>query len=176
MLPLLGWPSAIRRNDLQLIQAQHQNDLQITHNEQQATLDSYLDQKTDLILNTSLNNPKTEVEIWALARARTLTTPLLLDPNRKATLIQFLYASRLIDTSGPVIDLEGAELRDVDLNQTFLEGIDLSGADLIGANFDNIDLSNANLSGTKVIDEQLALAKSLKGAVLPDGSKIRRRA
>jgi len=42
----------------------------------------------------------------------------------------------------------------------------LSGADLSDA-----DLSRANLSGATVTNEQLAGAKSLQGATMPDGSK-----
>ncbi len=49
-----------------------------------------------------------------------------------------------------------ADLRDADLRQA-----DLSGA----------DLSGANLSRAKVTSEQLGQAKSLKDAIMPDGSK-----
>ena len=42
----------------------------------------------------------------------------------------------------------------------------MSGAILIGA-----DLSEANLKGAKVDKAELAQAKSLKGATMPDGTK-----
>lgn len=46
---------------------------------------------------------------------------------------------------------------------------DLSKADLTEANLKNADLSEANLSGADITPEQLAQAKSLQGATMPDG-------
>ena len=63
-------------------------------------------------------------------------------------------------------DLTGADLESADLRRAYLGGAILSGADLRWA-----DLSEANLSGTIVTDEQLALARSLKDAIMPDGSR-----
>ena len=58
-------------------------------------------------------------------------------------------------------DLHGADLR----------MIDLGGADLHVANLSEANLEWANLSGANVTDEQLAQARSLKGATMPDGTK-----
>jgi len=44
-------------------------------------------------------------------------------------------------------------------------------ADLPGVNLNQADLERANLAGAKVTGEQLAQARSLRGATLPDGTK-----
>ena len=46
----------------------------------------------------------------------------------------------------------------------------LSGADLSGVNLSGADFREANLYGAKVTEEQLKLARSLKGATMPDGT------
>ena len=68
-------------------------------------------------------------------------------------------------------DLRGARLHEADLEGADLEGADLEWADLKGANLSKANLECANLSGANVTDEQLAQAKSLKGATMPDGTK-----
>jgi uncharacterized protein YjbI with pentapeptide repeats len=83
-------------------------------------------------------------------------------------------------------NLTGADLREAILTMTKLEGADLGGANLSGAIMREADLREANLSGAKlrktslnwaylneakVTDEQLAQAKSLEGATLPDGTR-----
>jgi uncharacterized protein YjbI with pentapeptide repeats len=83
-------------------------------------------------------------------------------------------------------DLTGAVLTGAVLTGAVLSGAYLNGADLSGAHLDNTDLSAAdlsctNLSGGKKVcanlkgaigttPEQLAQAKSLQGATMPDGS------
>ncbi len=42
---------------------------------------------------------------------------------------------------------------------------------IIAANLSGADLSGANLEGAIVSDEQLKSAKSLGGAIMPDGSR-----
>ena len=46
-----------------------------------------------------------------------------------------------------------------------LQGANLSGVDLVDA-----DLSDADLRGANVTNQQLAVAHSLKGAIMPDGT------
>jgi hypothetical protein len=83
-------------------------------------------------------------------------------------------------------DLLKARLRKVDLHRAHLQGADLSMADLTGAklsrarlqdaNFSqailkDVDLYKANLAGARnLTGEQLAQAKRLYGATMPDGS------
>jgi len=83
-------------------------------------------------------------------------------------------------------NLSGADLRGANLSQAYLGQVDLSDANLQGAilieanlrhsylsdaDLSGANLSNANLSKSHVTDKQLAKAKSLKGTIMPDGSK-----
>ena len=76
-------------------------------------------------------------------------------------------------TDATLVDcnLSGADLRGANLDSTELCHTDLRKANLDGAKFYNVDLSEANLEGAIVSDEQLAKAKSLRAATMPDGSK-----
>jgi len=72
--------------------------------------------------------------------------------------------------------LIGARLRETELKNSDLCEADLwdgmlAGADLTGANLEGTNLQGANLYKAKVTKEQLSKARSLKGAVLPDGTK-----
>ena len=77
-------------------------------------------------------------------------------------------------------DFSGADLRGVSLcdyllievngEDAHLQEADLSDAELSRADLSGIDLSNADLYDAIVTAEQLAKAKSLKGATMPDGS------
>jgi len=64
------------------------------------------------------------------------------------------------------VNLSEANLSDANLNCAYLCDAILHNANLSGA-----DLSGADLSYAKVSEKQLASAKSLKGAIMPDGSK-----
>jgi uncharacterized protein YjbI with pentapeptide repeats len=62
-------------------------------------------------------------------------------------------------------NLRGANLREANLSRADLSHARLSGAKLFGAN-----LHQANLRGVTVTPDQLAQAKSTKGAIMPDDS------
>jgi uncharacterized protein YjbI with pentapeptide repeats len=116
-----------------------------------------------------------------------------LDPHRKEQLVRFLYEAGLITGASPLIPLKGAWLwdaelsgwdwRDINLADTVLNGAkfqdsDLSDAKLSGSDLGASNLSGAILDGTDLTDakgitpEQLEnQAKSLKGAIMPDGKK-----
>jgi hypothetical protein len=67
-------------------------------------------------------------------------------------------------------DLREAKLNKIDLGGAYLSGADLRKTELEDANLSGADLSGADPSGAKgVTEEQLAQAKSLKGATMPDG-------
>jgi uncharacterized protein YjbI with pentapeptide repeats len=69
-------------------------------------------------------------------------------------------------------NLRGANLREASLWQAELKGADLREADLTRADLDGADLSGAKLEGAVgITPEQLAKARSLKGATMPDGSE-----
>ncbi|HEX8682140.1 MAG TPA: pentapeptide repeat-containing protein, partial [Ardenticatenaceae bacterium] len=68
-------------------------------------------------------------------------------------------------------NLKGAVLFGANLRTTDLRGANLSGTDLGGADLDGADMSDADLRGAYVIDKQLMYVKSLKGALMPDGTR-----
>jgi uncharacterized protein YjbI with pentapeptide repeats len=92
-----------------------------------------------------------------------------------------------------VTDLSGADLRGTDLARACMWGVNLRGADLRGADLQGADLSpdpgsgvtsdlrgadlrgvdlrGADLRGADVTAQQLAAARSLAGAIMPDGAR-----
>ena len=74
------------------------------------------------------------------------------------------------DQSGDA-DLSDADLSDANLSEADLSYDNLSSANLQGANLTDAVLRGTNLSNAKVTSEQLAQAKSLEGATMPDGSR-----
>jgi hypothetical protein len=113
--------SAQQNHDLQIAAQQHQNDLAITKDQQeQATLVTYLDRMQELLTNAHLSDPKAPDEVRAIARARTLTALANLDPERKRTLLQFLYEAKLIVANNTIVDLFGADLSGADLSGVIL--------------------------------------------------------
>ena len=100
-----------------------------------------------LILEGGLADPDVKQSVRAVARARALTTLQELDAARKRFLIGFLSQSRLIDGMQPVIHLDDADLRGVDLSGIYLWVKNLVGADLRAANLHKATLSQAFLMG-----------------------------
>ena len=131
--------------------------------QQQTTLETYLDRMSDLLFTQHLNTSKVGDEVRQVARARTLTALQNLNPARKGILLQFLYASNLIgyydpthtSLHGPIINLVGADLRYANLSDANLSGVNLSGADLGGVDLRYANLSDANLSGANLSDADL---------------------
>ena len=128
-----------------------------------------------------------------VARVRTITVLTQLDARRIGYVFAFLREAELMSATKDdnAINLKNADLHTVDWSQADLRGANLSEANLseaiffsniyvpraLGgtlvipnhANLSGADLSGANLRGAKVTDEQLATAKSLQGATMPDG-------
>ena len=180
---------------LQLSQQQHATALQIAHDQQQeALLMNYMDTISDLLVHEKLltarpANPPDLVVV--VAETRTQEVLKQLDPDRKATLMRFLFATKLINNDHRIIsmldaDVQNAHLRATDLRDTFLVGANLSGADLRGANLagadlhgsdlHNVDLARAELTGANLKDAfdlgdtLFTQARSLSGATMPDGT------
>src|SRR4051812_33970101 len=63
---------------------------------QDAALQAYLDQMTQLLLHEKLRASQLEDEVRIVARARTLAVLRVLDGARRATVLQFLYEAGLI--------------------------------------------------------------------------------
>jgi len=144
---------------------------------QNAALQAYLDQMSQLMLEGDLLSSNEDSEVRTLARARTQTVLGQLDSDRKARVVQFLYEASLINKERPVLDLSDVGLRGANLSQLDLSGAYLSGADLSDAYLSGAILSDADLSGAILIDakgiteEQLEdQARTLKGATMPGGS------
>jgi hypothetical protein len=163
---------------------------------QDAALQAYLDQMSQLMLGGNLRDSEEDSEVRTLARARTRTVLARLDGQRKGRVVQFLYEASLIVREHPVVSLSDVRLRGADLSHLDLSGAALSGADLSSADLNDADLSGAflrdanlretylvetdlsdtDLSGANlrdargVTDKQLLQAKTLEDTTMPDGS------
>jgi uncharacterized protein YjbI with pentapeptide repeats len=85
----------------------------------------------------------------------------------------YLYKANLADTNLSGANLRGADFGEVIMLVSNLGDANLTDDDLTDARLivSDADLTDADLTGAKVTPEQLAKAKSLKGATMPDGSK-----
>lgn len=79
-----------------------------------------------------------------------------------------LQAADLSSVEAGEANLRHANLRGAKLHRSNLQGADLSFAELQGANLWQADLTRADLSGARVTTEQLAAARTLAGATLPE--------
>jgi uncharacterized protein YjbI with pentapeptide repeats len=160
------WFTVRHNHDIELARAQHENDQRITlDNQRETVLQTYLDKISDLILHENLQNAGHGDKVRYIARARTLTALSNLDPNRKRSIILFLYESVLIERDDEKIDLGWADLREVNLSQLILTDISFEGAYLQGSNLSGADLSQSNLEGAEFQGANLSGA-NLSGARL----------
>jgi uncharacterized protein YjbI with pentapeptide repeats len=113
---------------------------------QDAALQAYLDQMSALLLEKNLRDSEEDSEARRLARARTLTVLERLSPDRKGSVVRFLYESALVQKGNPIVDLATANLSNADLSLDVLSYADLSDANLSGADLKNANLSDASLS------------------------------
>jgi uncharacterized protein YjbI with pentapeptide repeats len=118
-------------------------------------LQSYLDQMSVLLVDKALLDSAEDSPLRVVARARTLTVLRRQDGAGRGLVLQFLYESQLIGGGfiedrrlGAVIDLAGADLRDVDGDGLKLCGVVLTKADLSGASLRGADLTGAMLNQT----------------------------
>jgi uncharacterized protein YjbI with pentapeptide repeats len=126
-------------------------------------LQAYIDQMGKLPITTyqiGIPNPSSKPNnsdivddgfdtVHAVARAQTLAIlqGLKNDSTRKGTVLVFLYESKLIDKTGPVVKLQNADLSEVYLWGADLREADLSWANLYRARLWSTNLMNANLQG-----------------------------
>jgi uncharacterized protein YjbI with pentapeptide repeats len=148
---------------------------------QDAALQAYLDQMSQLMLEGGLGGSEGGNEVRTLARARTQTVLARLDSRRKGSVVQFLYEASLIEKDNPAVSLSKVGLRDADLSKLDLSDANLSGAELQDANMSGAILNDADLIDAKLIrtnlsdahlsGANLSLAKlqdaKLRGAQLP---------
>ncbi|MEA3547740.1 MAG: pentapeptide repeat-containing protein [Thermodesulfobacteriota bacterium] len=156
--------------------------LETADRHRQEVYNRILSDMSDLILEGGLAEPEAKHSVRAVARARILTTLQEIDPARKRSLITFLAQSKLIDGMYPVIALNDADLRGVDLSGLYLWGENLVGADLREANLQDAtlakaflmggDLRDADMRGTRLLHARLTHARledaDLRGANLID--------
>ena len=129
---------------------------------QDAVLESYLDQMTDLLLNQNyaLRDSAENDEVRSVARARTLTALRGIDGARKATVVQFLYEAQLIGYSdGADAVATVVQLHKSDISGASLEWANLTGASLEWANLTGAKLGGADLTGAKLLGADLTWAK-----------------
>ena len=150
----------------------HQTDLQIADDQQrEAALEGYLDHMSELLLEQNLASLQSKSDVREMARVRTLITLRRVEKYRKGLLLQFLHEAGLINKDKTIIDLYGADLSGADLSGADLREANLTETNLSGADLSGANLSGANLNGAKVTATQLATAKSLLEAIMPDGSR-----
>jgi uncharacterized protein YjbI with pentapeptide repeats len=153
---------------------------------QNAALQAYLDQMSQLMLEGDLLSSEEDSEVRTLARARTQTVLGQLDSDRKASVVQFLYEASLIKKEDPVLNLSNVGLRGANLSQldlsdanlsgavlrrADLHGTNLSDAILSGAELNNADLRDANMSGANLSSAYLNFA-NLSGAVVLNNANL----
>jgi uncharacterized protein YjbI with pentapeptide repeats len=149
--------------EVEAANAQYQHDVQTADDlQQEATLKTYLDDVSSLLLDKNLRMSKPNDEVRLIARAKTLTALRRLNPTRKTILVQFLSDATLIDGKNIVIDLGGADLSGIILYGINLSGANLSGANLSGAILYGANLSWSNLSGTDLRFADLRYANLVK--------------
>jgi uncharacterized protein YjbI with pentapeptide repeats len=146
---------------------------------QEATLQSYLDKITELLIKSPPLSEKSPETDKVVARSRTLTALSTLNGERKGTVIRFLYESGLIRGEKPVVDLNEANLREIVLTRADLHGVNLKRAklsdaqlaetNLTDADLSDADLSQANLKGAILHGVKLPRA-NLTGAILTDAN------
>jgi arabinogalactan oligomer/maltooligosaccharide transport system substrate-binding protein len=157
---------------------QNLSNSRIADNQQQeTTLQTYLDNMSDLLLNPGyhLGHSNPGEMVRQVARERTLTTLRRLDVNHRGIVLRFLQDARLVGTQDAVInlsnadlsneDLSGIDLHSIDLNGDNFSGSNLQGADLYGSDLINATLGNANLNSADLGEARLSNA-SLNSANL----------
>jgi uncharacterized protein YjbI with pentapeptide repeats len=135
---------------------------------QDAALQAYLDQMSQLMLEGDLLDSKQDSEVRTLARARTLTVLTRLDSRRKGSVVQFLHEASLIKKEGPVVSLSAVRLRGADLSHLDLLEANLSGANLNWADLSGTDLSGANLTGGAHLNDAILSGADLSDVHLSD--------
>lgn len=164
LLAFLAIPLAVALRTAWFSASQNQTSLLILQDQQQeTTLQTYLDRMSELLLNNHLSTSSLDDDVRQVAQAQTLVVLPQLNGARKREVVSFLYDTGLIIYKEPpgntgansIIDLQGADLRNADLRD-----VDLSRANLGGANLERADLHNTSLEAT-YLD-----ATDLKGADL----------
>jgi len=176
------WFSAQQEERQMMVEERRANAVQEAEDQraQAEALQSYINEIAKLLLaeEDPLRELTPEKAPVVVARARTLSLLDRLDPERKRSVILFLYESQLIRSAGgSVLSLSGergdssitpsviklfyANLRGMSLApETYLRGVDMEAADLTGADLSDTILYEADL------DDAILKEADLKGANL----------
>jgi hypothetical protein len=139
----------------QFNEQQKTNASDLTNQQNEATLDEYLDDMSTLVLHDKLTNASPDSPIAAIAVARTATALRDLDGGRKGTLVRFLWETGLINGPKPTLDLYQADLDGAVFQNANLYQVYLSPLSLVGANFKDARLEGADLSQSVLIQATL---------------------
>jgi uncharacterized protein YjbI with pentapeptide repeats len=167
-----------------------QQDARVVDADSENTLQSYLAQMSDLMLDRRLLRSKPEADVREIAHTATLTAVRRLDGPRRGLVVRFLAEAQLLrytanvsqtglapgQAAGPVAeaDLAHAGLRGARLSRVNLSAADLRGANLREASLDKArlvatDLRGANLREALLSKANLSEAK-LRGANLTEAN------
>ena len=137
-------------------------------NQHEAALQAYIDKISELLLHGHLGESSSTPQGKSIAQARTATVLRILDPIRRASLIQFLSQSGIL-----AICVENAVKSSFDLplnNENSLRGIELPGTNLNGVNLSMLYMEEANLQKSSLKQANLRgtdlSGANLRGAVL----------
>ena len=147
--------------------------------QREEAMQAYLDRISKLVFENNLVDSEPGDKARDMARMLTLTTMGRLDGKRKGVLMQFLRETGLIQRGKAipddprakmqerkaVINLETADLRNIDLNGALMNEVDLICANLEGAKLYNARLSQAVLFDAVLRKADLRNA-NLRGADL----------
>jgi Pentapeptide repeats (8 copies) len=136
--------------------------------QRQATLNSYLNEMSNLILNDHLLTSRPGAPVRTLAIAQTDTAVRNLDGKRKGTLIRYLWEAHLITGLNPIVtlyqvDLSGANFSGANLGRANLSTNDLAGADFANANPNGADFHEAVLTKANLSDANLSCIRGSLG-------------
>ena len=167
--------------------------------QRETILKDYIDKMSELLLHENLSTSSEGDEVRKVADFWTAYAFSRLATRQKVNVVDFLRISKLIEAD-KIVDLSNCDLSKADYHNRYFKGLnftgaymrefdfsdsdmsnanlcrayladaDLTNADLTNADLTNAYLTNAYLTNAKVTPEQLAKTKSLRGAIMPDGS------
>ena len=141
--------------------------------QREETLQTYLQQMSDLLLERHLASTRLGAQQRVLASTLTLTVLRRLDGERKGVVLRFISDAQLINSEDPKLTLDGADFRGAimdgaALDHPHLVRVDLRGASfrsalLLFGDFKSADLRGADFSNT-IQDYSSFTATCLSGA------------
>jgi uncharacterized protein YjbI with pentapeptide repeats len=160
LLELLIIPVVLAVGAYLLNRSERRNEQKISDDRlAEAALQNYLDKMTELLLSHGLRESAPDAEVRHVARSRTLSILRTLDPGRKLASFRFLFEAELIESDQPVVSLQQADLRKINLDFIKLERVNLCSADLTEASLVGTVLNEAYLHGATLFAANLQWAE-----------------